>query len=294
MSSDLLIVRHELDPKHRLSLMDEIYVEPGSVEDWNLLHELHYKAENLAAGPEYWRCVFRGRTVGVGVLTNPQFLSAGRNAMFPHMKPNQNGKDSRVINEFRGKEMNRIFRCNSRLVVDTMFRGAGIAYRLQNLMMRMSGAQVIEFQSSMSKFNPFAAKAGVRFGKPRRAPSYEKGLSWFLSWFEAHPTDKVGVLREMEAMKPAVRARCEAEMRKLYYSCSAMEKSGDNRMNGTSRVDAMPLPKLVEQLQQVIFASPLYGAYVNPDFGRVLPGRLPILAFDNQATDAPIDLSRLQ
>lgn len=64
-------------------------------------------------------------------------------------------------------------------------------------------------------------------------------------------------------------------------------------MNGTSRVDAMPIPKLVEQLQQVIFASPLYGAYMNPDFERELPGRIPILAFDNQPTDAPLDLSKL-
>jgi ABC-type ATPase with predicted acetyltransferase domain len=291
--ADVTVERHERDPKHRLSLMDEIYVEAGGVEDWNLLHELHYKAENLAAGPEYFRAMFRGRTIGVGVLTNPQFLSAGRNAMFPHMKPNQGGKDTKVINEFRGKEMNRIFRCNSRLVVDTVFRGAGVAYRLQNIMMRMSGAQVVEFQSSMSKFNPFAGKAGVKFGKPRRSPNYEKGLSWFLTWFECHPTDKVGVLAELDSMPAPVRERCVAEMRKLYYQCSAMEKSGDNRMNGTSRVDAMPLVKLVEQLQQVIFASPLYGVYMNPDHGRELPTQIPILAFDNQPTDAPLDLSKL-
>lgn len=108
--------------------------------------------------------------------------------------------------------------------MDTTFRGAGIAYRLQNLMMRLSGAQVIEFQSSMSKFNPFAAKAGVKFGKPRRSPNYEKGLAWFLTWFECHPTDKVGVLAELAAMPSAVHDRCVQEMRKLYYKCSAMEK----------------------------------------------------------------------
>lgn len=294
MSDDVTIIRSPVNGKHRLSLLDEIWVEPGSLEDWNLLHELHYKAENLAAGPEYYRCTFRGRTIGVGVLTNPQFLNAGRNAMFPHMKPNQNGRDSRIINEFRGKQMNIIFRCNSRLVVDTMFRGAGIAYRLQNLMMRMSGAQVVEFQSSMSKFNPFAAKAGVKFGKPRRTPHYEKGLTWFLSWFESHPTDKAGILAEIAAMPSFLAEKCIAEMRKLYFACSAMEKSGDNRMNGTSRVDAMSVKKLLEQLQQVIFASPLYGVYVNPDYGRTIPGRLPILAFDNQPTDAPLDLSKLQ
>lgn len=291
--SDLTIVRSEVNPRHRLSLLDDIFVERGTVEDWALLHELHYKAENLAAGPDYYRCAFRGQTIGVGVLTNPQFLNGGRNELFPHMKPNQGGMDTKVINEFRGKEMNRLFRCNSRLVVDTTFRGAGIAYRMQNLMMRMSGANVVEFQSSMSKFNPFAAKAGIRFSKPRRSTNYEKGLAFFRRWFECHPTDKVSVLAEIAAMSPAMQKKCSAEMRKFYYSCSAMEKSGDNRMNGTSRVDAMPLEKVLEQLQQVVFASPLYGAYKNPDHGRVLPAQIPILAFDNQPTDAPLDLSKL-
>jgi ABC-type ATPase with predicted acetyltransferase domain len=290
---DITIIRREVDPNHRLSLLDEIYVERGSNEDWAQLHELHYKAENLAAGPEYWRACFRGKLVGVGVLTNPQFLSAGRNELFPHMKPNQNGKDSRVINEFRGKEMNRLFRCNSRLVVDTTYRGAGIAYRLQNLMMRMSGADVIEFQSAMSKFNPFAAKAGIKFVAPRRSPNYEKGLAWFRRWFDSHPTDKVAIMQELDAMPAAVRKKVMAEMRALYYACSAMEKSGDNRANGTSRVDRLPEAKVLENLQQVIFATPLYGAYKNPDYGRELPARVPLLAFDNQPTDEPLDLDKL-
>lgn len=291
--NDLSIVRTEVNKRHRLSLLDEIFVEAGSSVDWEQLHELHYKAENLAAGPDYYRATYRGRLVGVGVLTNPQFLSAGRNAIFPHMKPNQQGIDTRTINEFRGKEMNRLFRCNSRLVVDTTYRGAGIAYRLQNLMFRMSGGKIIEFQSSMSKVNPFASKAGIVFGRPRRSPNYAKGLEWFRRWFVSHPTDKASVLAELNAMPKAVSKKCIAEMRKLYYSVSAMEKSGDNRMNGTTKVDNMPLEKLLEQLQQVIFASPLYGAYANPDYGRVLPSRLPLLAFDNQAVDAPLDLTKL-
>lgn len=209
------------------------------------------------------------------------------------MKPNQNGMDTRVINEFRGKEMNRMFRCNSRLVVDTTYRGAGIAYRLQNLMMRMSGARVVEFQSSMSKFNPFAERAGIKFGKPKRSQHYERGLAWFRRWFESHPTDKVAILEELNSWPKPIRDKCITEMRAIYFSVSAMEKSGDNRMNGTSRVDKMPEVKLLEQLQQVIFATPLYGIYMNPDFGRELPTSIPLLAFDNQAPDEPLDLDKL-
>jgi hypothetical protein len=88
-------------------------------------------------------------------------------------------------------------------------------------------------------------------------------------------------------------------MRKTYFSFSAMEKTGNNRANGTDRVDGLTDEKLLKSLQQLVFASPLYGVYINPDYDEVadkpgdLPSRLPLLAFDNQPTDAPLDLSEL-
>jgi ABC-type ATPase with predicted acetyltransferase domain len=169
-------------------------------------------------------------------------------------------------------------------VLDTMYRGAGSAYRMQNLMMRMTGCRYVEFQSSMSKFNPFAAKAGMRFTAPRRSANYEKGLAWFRRWFEAMPSDYVGVMLELEAMNPVVKTKCVAEMRKFYYNCSSMEKSGDNRANGTKRVDTMTVSYLLKSLQQLVLASPLYGVFENPDYKLPeLPCRLPLVAFDNQA-----------
>ena len=296
-NQDILIERRPTPVKHSLSLLPEIYVERGTKEDWDLLHELHYKAENLGIGPRIFRCVMRDRVIGVGVMTVPKMLLGGRNELFTHLRPNVNGKDTRLINRTRAIRINEMMCVNSRLVLDTMYRGAGIAYRMQNLMMRMTGLKEIEFQSSMSKFNPFAAKAGIRFTKPRRSANYERGLQWFRRWFESVPTDFVGVMAEVNAMSPAVRDKCVAEMRKFYYDFSSMEKSGDNRMNGTRRVDALPVEKLLKNLQQLIFASPLYGVYVNPDYdatgARVLPERLPLLAFDNQPVDAPLNLSML-
>ena len=295
----MLIERREVPANHSLSLLPDIYVERGTKDDWELLHELHYKAENLGIGPQVYRCVLEGKTIGVGVMTVPKMLLSGRNSLFPHLRPNQNGRDTRIVNKYRAEWINAHICTNSRLVLDTMYRGAGIAYRMQNLMMRMTGCKMIEFQSSMSKFNPFAAKAGMQFVKPKRSSNYERGLAWFRRWFECIPTDFVGVMEEINAMSPPSKERCVAEMRKFYYAFSSMEKSGDNRMNGTSRVDALPVEKLLKNLQQLVFASPLYGVYVNPDYddandcGVVLPQRLPLLAFDNQATDAPLNLSKL-
>lgn len=293
----MLIERREVPKNHALSLLPEIYVERGTREDWDLLHELHYKSENLPIGPVYHRCVLNGKTIGVGVMAVPTMLNSGRNKLFKNLRPNQGGADSKMINTYRAQWINGHACTNSRLVLDTMYRGAGIAYRMQNLMMRMSGCRIIEFRSSMSKFNPFAAKAGVRFVAPSRSANYEKGLMWFRRWFECTPTDFVGVMAELNAMPSFGRDKCIGEMRKFYYDFSSMEKSGDNRMNGTSRVDVMPVPKLLKNLQQLVFASPLYGVYINPDYSAskdpamVLPPRLPLLAFDRQPVDAPLNLS---
>lgn len=294
---DVTIKRYNTPKNHTLSLLSDIYVERGSKDDWDLLHELHYKAENTGIGPNYYRCVLHDQTIGVGVMTVPKMLLGGRNELFGHLRPNTNGKDTRMVNRQRAIWINKRMCVNSRLVLDTMYRGAGIAYRMQNIMMRMTGRKIIEFQSSMSKFNPFASKAGIQFTKPRRSGNYERGLAWFRRWFESTPTDYVGVTQELNAMTESSKAKCILEMRKFYYDFSSMEKSGDNRMNGTRRVDDMEVSKLLKSLQQLVFSSPLYGVYINPDYDiitdlpRDLPSRIPLLAFDNQAVDAPLDLS---
>ena len=298
----VLIQRHDVPKNHRLSLLDEIYIEPGTKEDWLLLNELHYKGTSEGIGPRRWRVVLHGKTIGVGVMTVPKMLLGGRNDLFKHLRPNSSGgKDSRLMNQYRANWINDNVCTNSRLVIDTMYRGAGIAYRAQNLMMRMTGCRLIEFQSSMSKFNPFAQKAGIQFSQPKRATNYERGLKFFRSWFEAHPSDFVGVKRELEGMPKAVREKCIAEMRKFYYQYSSMEKSGNNRMNGTSRVEGLSVEMLIKSTQQLVFASPMYGMYENPDVkaamleGRelIMPERLPLLAFDNQRTDEPLNMEKL-
>lgn len=302
-NADFYVESREVPKNHTLSLLQEIFVEPGTKKDWDLLHELHYKAESVGIGPRFWKITLRGKTIGVGVMTVPKMLLSGRNELFVHLRPNVNGKDNRLINRHRAMWLNENMCTNSRLVIDTMYRGAGIAYKAQNLMMRLTGCSFIEFQSSMSKFNPFAAKAGIQFSAPRRASNYQRGLELFRRWFDAVPTDYIGVMEEIEAMPEPMREKCVAELRRFYYMFSSMEKSGNNRRNGTTRVDGLTVGKLLKNLQQLAFASPLYGVYVNPDVTicprtlevtkNELPQRLRVLAFDNQRTDEPLDISKL-
>lgn len=292
LNDDILIERR-LPENNQLSLLKDVYVERGTNEDWMALHELHYKADGKPIGPKIWKCSLNGELLGVIMFSVPKMLLSGRNEVFKHLRPNVNGKDNTLINRARAIYMNKVMQTNSRLVVDTMYRGAGIAYRFQNIASRMTGMKYIEFQSSMSKFNPFAMKAGFKFIKPKRSANYERGMQFFRRHFTAIPSDYVGVKEELAAMPEFMRERVIKEMRAFYYQFSSMEKSGDNRMNGTSRVDAMSVDVLIKNLQQLVLASPLYGLYTNPDYGIQLPARIPLLAFDNQAPDEKLRLDLL-
>lgn len=292
LNDDILIERR-LPENNQLSLLKDVYVERGTNEDWMALHELHYKADGKPIGPKIWKCSLNGELLGVIMFSVPKMLLSGRNEVFKHLRPNVNGKDNTLINRARAIYMNKVMQTNSRLVVDTMYRGAGIAYRFQNIASRMTGMKYIEFQSSMSKFNPFAMKAGFKFIKPKRSANYERGMQFFRRHFTAIPSDYVGVKEELAAMPEFMRERVIKEMRAFYYQFSSMEKSGDNRMNGTSRVDAMSVDALIKNLQQLVLASPLYGLYTNPDYGIQLPARIPLLAFDNQAPDEKLRLDLL-
>lgn len=292
---EILIERWDAPKKPRLSLLDKIYVEKGTVEDWNELHALHYKAEVLGIWPRFYRCMLEDQLIGVGVMTVPRMTLAGRNELFKHLKPNIDGRDTRIINRHRAIWINAHSCTNSRLVLDTMYRGVGIAYRMQNIMMRMTGADFVEFQSSMSRFNPFAQKAGIQFAPPKRTVNYQAGLKWFRRWFSCIPADFVAVYQELNEMSEFERNKCIEEMRTFYWKHSSMENSGDNRLRGRTRVDSLPIAKLIKNTQQLVFAFPLYGVYFNPDKGRKdLPSRIPISAFDCHRLDEPLRLETLK
>lgn len=298
-TSDIVVKRDTHAGKHRLSLLDHIYVEKGDKSDWEALCELHYKGHNLAAGSKFMRCVYEHngerQVIGVMVFANPMPLNKGRNEVFPHLKPNQSGgRDTTLMNKRRMQMINRFMTWNNRTVLDTMFRSAGIAYRFKGLAYRMycsaNGFKVVESNSSMGRFNPFSVKTGMKFIKPKPANALDVGIDFFKMNFVSHPCDQVAIMDELRAMPEGVRAVIERKIREFYHKNSAMEKSGDKMHIGMSRVNALPIEKVIKETVQIVFGATIYWIWKNPDHGRVLPERLPILAFDNQAVDAPLML----
>lgn len=296
-TEDLTVAVDPAAGGRKLSLLDKIWVEKGTADDWRLLEALHYKASSTGVGPIYSRAVLeedgRRETIAVMILTVPKPLDAGRNEVFPRMRPNANGRDTKLMNSQRTNWLNKNIRSGSRLVIDTMYRSAGLGYRFCNLGFRMSGFRFVETRSSMGRYNPFWQRAGMLPVRPKSASALEQGLIMFARNFASPAHDYVAIMQELDAMPEHVRDRTLADMRDFYYRSSAMEKSGEKRLNGRDRVNALPVPYLLKQCMQLTFGATVYAVYQNPDRGRQLPERLPITAFDNQAPSEPLRLDLL-
>lgn len=280
------------DAQPYFGLLEEMYVERGDRSDWVLLHHLHYKSDHEPIGARYYRLVLRDETVGVCAITQPRPLLKERHKVWNDLAP---GRDTKASNKFRYKWVNNNIVIIGRIVLDTLYRGVGASYRFQNLVARMSGMRIIEIQSSMSKYNPFAQKAGFRFVKPMRSNKFEVGMKFFRANFESHPADLEGLVNEIEALPEVARAPMIQKVKNFYYAHSANEKTGDARDIGLDRVARMSPTLVLRQLQQLVLSSPLSGVYINPDFERDdLPARIPLTAFDNQDPTEPLDVASLK
>lgn len=308
------VLRSRGERPKTLSLLQHIYVEQGTIDDWRALQELHYKGHSLAAGSRFMRCVFDDGTgdpmlIGVMVFANPRPLDRDRMRIFPHTKPNQaGGRDTTLMNKMRMDWVNSNITWNNRTVLDTMYRSAGIAYRFKGLAYRMYCSKYqfgyVESRSSMGKFNPFSLKCGMKFTQPTSANALGAGAEFFAAHFESPPQDTVAVMEELAAMPENRRAFAERALREFYYKHSSQEKSGDKRDLGMTRVNALSIEYVIKQIQQLVLGSTVYWIWRNPDAryspkGVIegcaqLPPRLPLLAFDNQAVDAPFDFEALK
>lgn len=295
-NSEIRVTRRVVPAKHELSILGNIHVEWGCKADWDALCELHYKGHSLAAGSRFMRAVLReeglpDRLIGIMVFANPQPLSKGRNDVFPHLKPNVDGRDNRLINQTRLSWINKNMTWNNRTVLDTMYRSAGIAYRFKNIAYRMYCSRYerkfVESVSSMGRFNPFSVKTGMKFVKPKTATAFDPGIRFFARNFAAAPHDIVAVQEELNSKSPEGREFLEKRLREFYYRWSSMEKSGDKRDNGMTRINELSIDYVLKQVMQLVFSSTVYWIWKAVDTQK-LPESMPITAFDEQEPCEPL------
>lgn len=278
--TETLIERNDA-PCARFSLLDEMWVQRGDKSDWDLLHDLHYKAEKLPLGPHFWKLTLDWQTIGVLVTALPKGMLRERHMVFPKAAPGPG--ETKFTNTARYHWINANFRVVSRFVVDTMYRGIGAGYRMMNLASRMEGMPMMEIQSSMSKFNAFGQKAGYRFVKPTNARNFEKVMKFLRMHFVSSPQDFEAMVSESETRSPAAQKALLTECRDFYLRSSALENTSESgRANAQRRVEAMDLRATLKGITQIGLASPMYGVWKNPDHGRELPERIALSAFDRQ------------
>lgn len=289
--SDLIL---EINPSNKgvFTLLEGMYIEHGTMDDWKALHALHYKDGGSPTGSTAWRVKDRyGALVGVCLFTTCTLLLAPRHRVLSKLKP---GNDTYFTNATRAIWLNRNMRRASRIVTDTVYRGGGVGYRMLNLATRLSGYRYIEIQSSMSKYNPFDQKAGFKHAHLTDQQFFEQGFKFFRNLFDAHPVDHEAIMEEYRSLSAALQHSIHLAMKEQYLKWSPREKTGGSLNSGTSKIDQMSVSLLVKELQQLLFATPAYGICENPDWGRTdLPDSLPLLAFDWQPLNKPLDLSRL-
>lgn len=283
-------------PNHELSLLKHIYVEWGTKADWDALCELHYKGHSLAAGSRFMRCVLAEpgepeHLIGIMVFANPQPLSSGRNQVFPNLRPNADGRDNRLINQTRMRWINENLTWNNRTVLDTMYRSAGIAYRFKNIAYRMYCSKMnkrfVESVSSMGRFNPFSVKTGMKFVRPKPPSAQEAGLQFFQGHFKAPAHDIVAITQELASKPEAERVFLERHLREFYYRWSSMEKSGDKRDLGMTRIDGLSIEYILKGIMQLVFSATVYWIWQAVDKQK-LPDRMPVTAFDEQGPCEPL------
>ncbi|WP_323159418.1 hypothetical protein, partial [Pseudomonas marginalis] len=83
----------------------------------------------------------------------------------------------------------------------------GVSNRLINIASRMHNKPIIEIQSSMSKYNPFAMKAGFEFIRPERPKTYESALRVYQRHFRSDAGDTESIVIELFAMTESRRRR---------------------------------------------------------------------------------------
>jgi ABC-type ATPase with predicted acetyltransferase domain len=175
--SDIKVSRNEVKPR-QCSLLDEVHVEKGSIEDYEKLKRFHYKSKDQKESikpKDFFRLMYEDSLVGVIVYSNSYLNLKPRNMVFGEryvFTPGDLHK-ARLINE----EIARI----SRVVIHPKFRGIGLGESLVRETLTKVDVKVVEVLAVMARYNPFFERAGMlRVDYGRDETAIDKKIRRFL------------------------------------------------------------------------------------------------------------------
>jgi ABC-type ATPase with predicted acetyltransferase domain len=134
-------------PAAQCSLLKEMAVEPGTLEDWRKLSAFHYRSHNTTARRAVFSIRRKDELCAVIVYCYPFPQCAGRNKVLPKMPL---------------AELNQKLCSISRIVVHPKYRTIGLGEKLIRDSLPKTGTPYVEMIAVMPRYNPFAERAGMK------------------------------------------------------------------------------------------------------------------------------------
>jgi ABC-type lipoprotein export system ATPase subunit len=134
-------------PASECSLLKEMTIEKGTLQDWQKLAVFHYRSHNISAIRAIFTIKRKEELCGVIAYCYPFPACAGRNLVLPKMDL---------------KEINQKLSLLSRIVIHPKYRSIGLGEKLIRDSLPIAGTPYVEMVAVMPKYNPFAEKAGMR------------------------------------------------------------------------------------------------------------------------------------
>jgi ABC-type ATPase with predicted acetyltransferase domain len=155
---EISVMYYANEPNAECSLVKEMEINPGILDDWRRLSGFHYRSHWCSPTREIFTIKRRGELCGVIVYAYPPMTCFGRRMVLPTMLP---------------KELNRKVSIISRVVIHPQYRSVGLGAKLIRETLAQAGTPYVEMVAVMAKYNPFAEKAGmtrVIFQTPSKEP----------------------------------------------------------------------------------------------------------------------------
>ena len=182
-------------PAAECSLIREMQIEPGTINDWYKLSCFHYRGHRVAAPRSIFRLMRKEELCGVIVYCYPPPSCFGRRLVLPYMPMHELNKQLSIIN---------------RVVIHPKYRTIGLGAKIIRETLPSAGTPYVEMVAVMAKYNPFAEKAGLLKVAEQKPPANMQATATLLSCFgfdlkllgsERYITEKLATLTPSETKK---------------------------------------------------------------------------------------------
>jgi ABC-type ATPase with predicted acetyltransferase domain len=134
-------------PAAECSLVSEMRVEQGTLDDWRKLSRFHYRGHRTVGPRKIFKLTRGEELCGVIVYCYPPPSCYGRRLVLPSLPIEQLNRQLSII---------------SRVVVHPKYRAIGLGAKLIRETLPLVGTPCVEMIAVMAKYSPFAEKAGMQ------------------------------------------------------------------------------------------------------------------------------------